>query len=68
MKKTLENEKKLRLIQGEIVDILTEEKEGKRCVCGVITNLGEVWECSRAIIATGTFLESQLTMYLMVYF
>ena len=60
MKKTLENEKNLRLIQSEIVDILTEEKDGKLCVKGVLTNLGEEWECSRAIIATGTFLESQI--------
>ena len=60
MKKTLENEKNLRLIQSEIVDIITEEIDGKSCVRGVLTNLGEIWECSRAIIATGTFLESQI--------
>ena len=60
MKMTLENEKNLRLIQSEIVDILTEDIEGKPCVRGVVTALGEVWECSRVIIATGTFLESQI--------
>ena len=60
MKMTLENEKNLRLIQSEIVDILTEDIEGKPCVMGVVTALGEVWECSRVIIATGTFLESQI--------
>jgi tRNA uridine 5-carboxymethylaminomethyl modification enzyme len=59
MKKTLEAEKNLRLIQGEIVDILTEG-EDKPHVCGVVTSLGEVWEAGRVIIATGTFLDSQI--------
>ena len=60
MKKTLEAEKNLRLIQAEIVDILTEEIDGKHRVCGVITSLGELWEASRVIIATGTFLDSKI--------
>ncbi len=60
MKQTLENEKNLRLIQSEIVDIITEETDGKPIVCGVLTNLGEIWECSRVVIATGTFLESEI--------
>ncbi len=60
MKKTLESEKNLRLVQAEIVDILTEN-EGAGCrVCGVVTHLGEVWRADRVIIATGTFLESQI--------
>ena len=59
MKKTLEAEKNLRLIQGEIVDILTEGEEKPR-VRGVVTSLGEVWEASRVIIATGTFLDSRI--------
>ncbi len=54
MKKTLESEKNLRLVQAEIVDILTEEGR----VCGVVTHLGEVWKVKRVILATGTFLES----------
>ena len=60
MKQTLEKEKNLRLIQGEIIDILTEEIDGKRQVSGVVTHLGEVWRCSKVIIAAGTFLESQI--------
>ena len=56
MKKTLEAEKNLRLVQAEIVDILTD---GDR-VCGVVTALGEVWCASRVIIASGTFLDSQI--------
>ena len=60
MKKTLEAEANLRLVQSEIVDILTEQRDGKTVVSGVLTHLGEVWECHRAIIAAGTFLESQI--------
>ena len=60
MKKTLEAEKNLRLIQAEIVDILTEEIDGKHRVCGVVTALGELWEASRVVIATGTFLDSKI--------
>jgi len=60
MKKTLESEKNLRLVQAEIVDILTEEKDGKAAVSGVVTHLGEIWRAERVIIATGTFLESEI--------
>ena len=60
MKRTLESEKNLRLIQAEIVDILTEEVDGMQTVTAVVTSLGEVWQANRVIIATGTFLESQI--------
>ena len=60
MKETLEKEPRLRLVQGEIVDILTEGKGGQLRVDGVVTHLGEVWKCSKVIIAAGTFLESQI--------
>ena len=59
MKKTLEGEKNLRLVQGEIVDILTEGEDKPR-VCAVVTSLGEIWQANRVIIATGTFLDSQI--------
>ncbi len=60
MKKTLEKEPRLRLVQSEIVDILTEERDGKRTVVGVLTSLGERWECERAVICAGTFLDAQV--------
>ena len=60
MKRTIENEKNLRLIQGEIVDILTEEVDGQRQVVGVLTHLGEVWKCRAVVIAAGTFLDSKI--------
>ena len=60
MKKTIESEKDLRLVQAEIVDILTEDVDGATRVSGVVTSLGEVWSCRCAVIATGTFLEAQI--------
>lgn len=60
MKKTVESQADLRLIQAEIVDILTEDVENGRRVVGVVTQLGEIWQADRVIIATGTFLESQI--------
>lgn len=60
MKKTLEEEKNLRLVQAEIVDILTENVDGAERVYAVVTSLGEVWQASRVIIASGTFLDSKI--------
>ena len=60
MKKTLEKEKNLRLVQAEIVEILTEGGENEKKVCGVLTHLGETFRVSKVIIATGTFLESRI--------
>ena len=56
MKHTLELCDNLRLVQAEIVDIGVED--GK--VSSVTTSLGQVWECSCAIICTGTYLESDI--------
>ena len=60
MKKTLENQHGLRLVQAEIVKILTEEKDGVKRVCGVVSAMGEVWQAERVIVATGTFLNSEV--------
>ena len=67
MKKTLESEPNLRLVQAEIVDIITEEREGRACVTGVLTHLGEIWRTERVVIATGTFLESEIFVGEKVY-
>ena len=60
MKKTLESEPNLRLLQGEVVDLITEELGGKATVKGVVTSLGERWYADAVVIATGTFLESEI--------
>ena len=56
MKRVLEREPLLRLVQAEITEILTE---GGR-VSGVVTALGEVFPVRCAVIATGTFLEGEI--------
>ena len=58
MKSTLEAEPNLRLVQAEIVDVITEECGDVKRVSGVVTHLGEIWYCDKAVIAAGTFLES----------
>ena len=60
MKGTVEKEKNLRLVQGEVVDILTDDNGGKLSVSGVVTHLGEIWRCKKVVIAAGTFLESRI--------
>jgi len=55
MKKTLENQDNLTLIQAEIVDIITEDGH----VTGVVTALGAIWEVKAAIISTGTYLRGK---------
>ena len=62
MKATLEAEKNLRLVQAEIVDILTDcGGEGQTpSVRGVLTRLGEEWQTRAAVLAVGTFLDSQI--------
>ena len=56
MKSTLEKQDNLRLVQAEIVKILTE---GGRVV-GVQTSLGEIWEAEKVVIASGTFLKGEI--------
>ena len=60
MKKTLEAEPKLRLIQAEIVEILAENCGVGSRVTGVKTRLGEIFSAQCVIIAGGTFLESEI--------
>lgn len=58
MKATLEKTENLRLVQAEIVEILTENG----AVSGVKTALGTVWSAERVIIASGTYLESRIVV------
>ncbi len=60
MKRVLEGEENLRLIQSEIVDILTEEGDGCTRVRGLVTAMGEEFAAEKIILATGTFLESEI--------
>lgn len=55
MKSVLEHTENLRIIQGEVAQIIT--KDGK--VCGVKTTYGGVINCQAAILATGVYLNAQ---------
>ena len=60
MKALIEGTENLRLVQAEICDIETTIVDGKKKICAVITALGERWECERAIICSGTYLDSRV--------
>ena len=54
MKKTLENTKNLKILQGEAIEILVDEE--KKEVTGVKTSFGGVLLCKKVVIATGVYL------------
>ncbi len=56
MKHSLETQENLDLKQGMVVDILTENG----AVSGVRTQLGAVYGCKAVVLATGTYLESDI--------
>ncbi len=60
MKATLENTPNLRIVQAEIVDILTKEENGIKKIDKVITRLGEEYSTLCAIICTGTYLNATI--------
>ena len=60
MKQLIENTPYLRLVQAEICDIEVANNGEKRKITAVLTSLGERWECERAIICSGTYLESRI--------
>ena len=60
MKQLIEETENLRLVQAEICDMETEVVDGKKHIRAVITALGERWECDRAIICSGTYLDSRV--------
>ncbi len=59
MRKVLENQEHLQIKQGEVVEILTEEVDGIRRVCGVKIATGMVYKCRAAIICSGTYLNAR---------
>lgn len=58
MKKTLENEPNLMLIQGMVEQLIVEEGECK----GVITQTGAVYSSKTVVITTGTFLRGEIIL------
>ncbi len=62
MKQTIEKTKHLRLVQAEIVDILTEDRGGRKTVTGVVTSLGAIWKTNAVIICSGTYLDGRIVV------
>ena len=58
MKKILEKEKNIDLVQAEVKDIIVEENEIK----GVITTSNELFLAKSVIVCTGTYLKSLILM------
>ncbi len=58
MKKTLENTPNLKLVQGEAVEILTDDKNEK--VVGVRTAYGGILSCRAVVVATGVYLNGSI--------
>ncbi len=56
MKRTLEKQKNLDILQCEVAEILTENGR----VVGVKTSMGEVFGCSAVVVATGVYLNSKI--------
>ena len=56
MKRTLEAEHNLRLIQAEVTDVITEGEGAERHVVGVIAEPGGTFTAKAVIIASGTHL------------
>ena len=56
MKRTLEKQPNLRLIQAEIVRVHIENGS----VCAVETALGAIWRVKAAVVCTGTYLDSRV--------
>ncbi len=63
MHATLEHQPNLRLVQAEVVSLVTEPTSGglHRAV-GVTTRLGAQWTARAVIICTGTFLDSRVVV------
>ncbi len=68
MKHTLELCPNLRVVQAEIVDLVCEDipeadrtpSGASRRIIGLVTSLGEVWSCQKAILCTGTYLDARV--------
>ncbi len=56
MKRTLERQKNLDILQCEVAEILTE----KGRVVGVKTDMGEIFGCEAVVVATGVYLNSKI--------
>ncbi len=59
MRRVLENQEHLTVKQAEICEVLAEEIDGKKCVTGVKTFTGTIYEAKAVILCTGTYLNAR---------
>ena len=57
MKNTLECQENLYIKQAEVVELLTDDN---RCVTGVKTHTGAIYNCRAVILTTGTYLKGRI--------
>lgn len=60
MKNILEKQENLDVKQAEIVEIISEEEDGKKIIKGVKTHTGGIYQCKAIIVSTGTFLKGKI--------
>ncbi|KAB7665313.1 tRNA uridine-5-carboxymethylaminomethyl(34) synthesis enzyme MnmG [Bacillus sp. B1-b2] len=58
MKKTLENESNLTLIQGMVEELIVEDQVVK----GVVTKTGAIYRANTVVITTGTYLRGEIIL------
>ncbi|MBE5741158.1 MAG: tRNA uridine-5-carboxymethylaminomethyl(34) synthesis enzyme MnmG [Clostridiales bacterium] len=56
MKRTIEKQENLDILQCEVSEILVENNK----VIGVKTSMGEIFSCSAVVVATGVYLNSKI--------
>lgn len=59
MKKTIEQEPNITLLQGEVAQILTDSSNK---VCGIKTGMGSTYHCSSVIICSGVYLNANIVI------
>ncbi len=59
MRQTLENQENLEIKQAEVVNILTEDVDGRKKITGVQTYSGAIFRCQAAVLCTGTYLKAR---------
>jgi tRNA uridine 5-carboxymethylaminomethyl modification enzyme len=59
-RRAVETQPGLELFMDTVVDLMTEESDGREAVCGVITERGHRISAKTVILAAGTFLEGRI--------
>ncbi len=55
MRQVLENEKNIEIQQGEVADLIVEDKE----IRGIVTASGAIYRCKAVVICAGTYLKAR---------